>query len=410
MKARNIAIIATLVLITGVALLLAPRISGIYKLYNSGKIFNADKIENAFRNQLDGLYPTITLEKSAQTFDLVTDIQDAVFPESFEYAGETFLVAEEIDERSITSLLILKDGKLIFEQYYRGNSADDKVILFSVTKSIMSILVGIAYEAGDIENLDDTAVKYAPELAGTVYEDVTIQNLLDMASGVQWREEYNNPNSEFAGSMIAILTGSLNDYSKQMQRTREQGVFNQYTSMDAQILSLIVQGATGIALADYLNQKLWLPLGTEYDAYFATDATGFPMAYGGLMMATRDLAKIGLMMLNNGKNPEGVQIISPEWITQSTTPDKPYLMPGIDNPDSDTPEGYKNQWWIPINRDGGDYSALGIYGQTLYINPERNIIIASNSAYANYMADDEHADSRRIAMFQAIAKFVDEQQ
>ena len=193
-----------------------------------------------------------------------------------------------------------------------------------------------------------------------------------------------------------------------MKRKRKQGIFNQYTSMDTQILGMVIAGATNKKLEDYFQEKLWSKIGAEQDAYFLTDKVGFPIAYGGLMTTTRDLAKIGMLMLNDGKNYKQEQIISPDWIKQSTTTDKVHLLEGKNNPNSDYPEGYKNKWWFPIDRDNGDYAAIGIYGQTLYINPDKNILIASSCAYPEYTADYYHADSRRLKMFQVMANHINQ--
>ena len=191
-----------------------------------------------------------------------------------------------------------------------------------------------------------------------------------------------------------------------MKRARPQGIFNQYTSMDTQVLGMVIQGATKTPLNDFFNKFLWDKIYAEHPAYFLTDATGFPLAYGGLVVTPRDLAKIGLLMLNKGKNQQGEQVFSEKWIEESINPTESHLMPGK-RANADSDEGYKNQWWFPIERDGKDFSAIGIYGQTLYINPDKNIIIASNSAYANYN-NDKTGDSRRLKMFQSIAKHISE--
>jgi len=382
-------------------------INDIWLLKKYADVYKEENIDHNFRT-LHLQYPAIKIPASAEAYEIPIAQEQEVFPNSFIYEREAFSTKEEIEKRHFTSLIILKDGQIIKEEYFRGNKKENLHILFSCTKSIISLLVGIAYESGAIQSLNDVAVKYAPMLNGTAYEQVTIQNLLDMSSGVRWVEDYDDLDSEIVQLVLAGLKGSVNDFSKVLTREREQGIYNQYISMDTQILGMIISGATGKKLTDYLQEQLWSKLGIEQDTYFITDRAGFPLAYAGLMVATRDLAKVGLLMLNEGKNHKGEQLVSPDWIKQSITPEHPRLLPGKNNPASEFKEGYKNQWWIPVNRDNGDYSAIGVFGQSLYINPGRNIIIVANAAYPEYNEDIEHADSRRLKMFQAMARYIDE--
>lgn len=375
------------------------------KLLNGySALFEKDKIAENFRT-LNKKYPAVKINKSYNPFIIPDSLPANVLPINFTFEGKTYDIAEEIKKREFTSLLIIKNGKIIFEKYYHGNEKYNPVILFSCTKSIIGLLTGIAYEKGYIKNLNDPAIKYAPELKGTVYEQITIQNLLNMSSGVKWSEDYADLNSEMVQSFLAALKGSLNDYTKKMKTLRQQGVFNQYTSMDAQVLAMVVAGATKKRLDVFFQDNLWNKIHAENNAYFLMDKSGFPIAYGGLMMSARDLAKIGLLLLNNGKNYKGEPVFSKEWIDQSITPTESHLMPGK-RKNSDSLEGYKNLWWFPVERDEKDFSAIGIYGQTLYVNPGKNVIIVSNGAYADYN-DDPIGDTRRLKMFQTIAKHID---
>lgn len=375
-------------------------INDILLLKQYGDTFKHENVANSFRS-IYKKYPAASIPKGKESIPL-TKGKRIKLPTHFNYKGETLSVAEEIEKRNFTSLLILQNDSLVYQQYYLGNKAEDPVNIFSCTKSIVSLMVGIAYKEGKIKDLSDTASTYSPELKGTIYENVSIQNLLDMASGVQWIEDYDDLESEIVQSILALLKGSLNDFTKEMVRTREQGVFNQYTSMDTQILGMVIEGATHTKLQDYFYNKLWSKLDIEDKAYFLEDKTGMAIAYGGLIISARDMAKIGLMVLHHGKNRKGEQLVDSVWIQQSTKADKVYLQPGK-NPNSDYELGYKNQWWLPLESDGGDFSGIGIYGQSLYVNPKRNIVIISNGAYGNYPTDYE-GDMRKLTMLQAIAK------
>ncbi|AZA83159.1 hypothetical protein C1637_19525 [Chryseobacterium lactis] len=405
MKKKIIIGTAVLCIIISAVFYFKEKISDILVLKEYAAVFDKDHIAESFRT-LQEQYPTIKFNKSISPYIIPRNNTEAnIFPVEFMFKGKKYFPLEEIETRGITSLLVIKDGKVIFENYYRNNQKQKPVIIFSGTKSVVGLLTGIAYEKGFIKNLEDPAVKYAPQLKGTVYEQVKIQNLLDMASGVKWSEDYSDMNSDVVQSILFSLKGSLNDYPKRMTRMRPQGTFNQYISMDTQVLGMVITGATKQPLQTFFTDFLWNKIHAEDDAYFLTDKKGNLLAYGGLIISTRDWSKIGLLMLNAGKNERGETVFSEKWIKKSITPIESYSIQGK-RKNSDSEEGYTNQWWIPINRDGTDFSAIGVYGQSLYINPERKIIIASNSAYAQYNEDPE-GDSRRTRMFQAIAQHID---
>lgn len=395
--------LAFVAIIGGVALYFKKDIQNVMVLKSYSANFDNENILESFRFFYKK-YPSIKIEKSSTPYSIPEADSTITLPKDFVFKGEAYVVADEIQKRQLISLLIIKDGKTIYEQYYQGHEKHQPTSIFSCTKSLMALLIGICYEKGLIASLADPAVKYAPELKGTVYEDVRIQNILNMASGVRWSENYADFKSEVVQSYLVSLTGSLNDFSKKMERSREQGVFNQYTSMDTQILGMIIAGASKTPLETFFRENLWDKIHAQDDAYFLTDKIGDPIAYGGLMLSTRDMAKIGLLMRNEGKNDMGEAVFSNEWIKESTTPTESYQMPGK-RANADFNEGYKNQWWFPEERSGGDFSALGVFGQTLYINPEKNIIIASNSAYSGYN-DDPKGDSRRLKMFQTIVEHI----
>lgn len=383
------------ILITIGIIILAIVGAGIYIF----KILNSpDKKIMIFRN-MHHLVNSVSIPHTNNIYTIPQKLNPKALPSTFEYDDETYNVADEIKDTDMTSLIVIKGGKIISENYYRGNKENSLVINMSITKSVTSLLIGIAYEDGKIEDLDDVASKYAPQLKGTAYENIRIQNLLNMASGVQGSQEADDEKINKISR-----TGSLYELLKTLKKEVNQGEYFRYNSMDTYALGLVLQGATGKLVNDYFKKKLWNKLGAKYDAYLLTDKKDSVWTHGGLVCATIDLAKIGLLMINGGKNYQGEQLISQAWITASTTPDKPYLMGGENNPNYDEEMGYKNKWWIPEERDGDDYSGIGIYGQILYINPSKQTVIASNSAYKEYY-EDEDSDYRRIKMFQTITDY-----
>jgi CubicO group peptidase (beta-lactamase class C family) len=171
--------------------------------------------------------------------------------------------------------------------------------------------------------------------------------------------------------------------------------------MDTQVLGMILRNSTKKSLSQYAEEKLWKPLGMESDALFLIDSDGMEASFCGLNVVLRDYARFGRLYLKNG-NWNGTQVVPAAWVKASVTPDAPHLMPGK-RANSSWVLGYGYQWWIPENPDG-DFLAIGIYGQAVYIYPKYNIVIAKTSAYPEYNKDGDDMEIESIEMFRAIAK------
>lgn len=325
-------------------------------------------------------------------------------PKSFLNAGLPDDTAAFLAATDTTGLLILKDDRVVFEQYWLGNGAATRWPAWSVSKSFTSALVGIAIRDGKIAGIEDAITKYVPELKGSAYDGVRIKDALQMSSGARWNEDYSDSQSDVNrfGRAFA-LGGSLDAFAATLVRGVPPGTFNRYNSMDAQVLGMILRRTTGKTQADYLEEKLWSPLGMESDAYWITDDKGVEFAAGGLIASLRDFAKLGLLYENGGRWHE-VQIVPADWVHASVTPDAPHLMPGK-RASSDSAWGYGYQWWVPD--DSGAFSAVGIYNQFVYVNPAMHLVIAKTSANHTYgLRNDESSDreDEHIAFFKAIER------
>jgi hypothetical protein len=273
----------------------------------------------------------------------------------------------------------------------------------SVSKSIVSFLMGVAMTEGRISSLQDPVDKYAPGLKGSGYEGVSLKNVLQMSSGIGFYEDYEDLKSDLVRMVVAFTTGSLNDFVATLVNERKPGTYNRYVSADTQVLGMVLEGATGENLTDYTREKLWRALGAEYDAEWLTDPKGTEMAFGGFNASLRDYARFGLLYLNEGRNYQGRQLVPSDWVKASVTPDAPHLMPGRDNPDSSFPMGYGYQWWIPENPEG-DFLAIGIYGQFIYVHPGHEVVIAKTSAYVDYNDSGDEMEFESVEAFRAIAR------
>lgn len=347
---------------------------------------------------LDTIFPVRAIRRGGPVFTFART--PGSLPQTFAHDGRSYDVAAFLEEMDTTGLLVIKDDGVVFEQYYRGNTESTRWISWSMGKSLVSALVGIAIEQGHIDDVMDPVTKYARELKGSGYDGVALKHVLQMSSGVRWNEDYADRNSDINRLGRAFALGSpLNAFAATLVRELEPGTFNRYVSADTHVLGMLVTAATGRTLSSYLEENIWQRIGMEADAYWLLDDSGMEMAMGGLNATLRDYAKFGRLYLNGGAW-EDEQVVPAEWVRASITPDAPHLEPG-DNPASNTPFGYGYQWWIPTNPDG-EFLAIGVFNQFIYVYPKERLVIAKTSAFRRY-AQEKGNEAVTIALFRAIA-------
>jgi CubicO group peptidase (beta-lactamase class C family) len=367
------------------------------RLYHVNTLFDAEKIVSNFSSMKD-LFYWVEVKRSGEIAPLFDEKLD--LPQSYSHHGETKFIRAWLDETKTTSLLVLREGRIAHEDYLLGTKAEDKRISWSMAKSFLSAMFGIAVADGRIKSLDDPVDVYVPKLKGTVYEGVTIRNVLNMASGVKFDEDYEAFGSDInkMGRVLA-LGGSMDDFAAGLVgRERDQGLLRQYTSIDTHILGMVLRAVTGKDLPVLMQDLLWSKLGVEDDAYYLTDGHGVAFALGGLNVRTRDYARFGQLMLNFGV-ANGVQIIPTAWAIDSVLPSAP----PASNPDDKF--GYGYQWWVPQNSDD-EFYAIGIYGQYIYVNRPARVVIVKTSAHRDFDNDGKQGaliEEETIEMFRGIA-------
>lgn len=325
-------------------------------------------------------------------------------PEAYPYQGVRRDLTEWIERTGTSGLIIVHDGKIAFERYYRGNEPRTHWISWSVCKSMVSALVGIALDEGLIRSLADPVTAYVPRLEASGYRGVPLKDVLQMSSGVGFNEDYADFHSDInrLGRSLALGT-AMDDLVMSLKNRYPPGTYHHYVSMDTQVLAMVLREATGRNLSAYMEEKLWSRMGAEADAFWLLDGDAMELAFGGLNAVLRDYARFGLLFLNEGKNFRGQQILPAQWIRDSITPDHSLLMPGAGNPASASPLGYGYQWWLPPTPDG-DYCAIGIYGQFIYVHPRHRVVIAKTSAYADYNRSGDAMELESLAVFRSIAE------
>lgn len=363
-------------------------------------LFNEDRIVENFR-QMDQMFETRIVRRSGPVYEWVHG-DPAKLPASFAWKGRTFETEPFLEDTWTTGLIVIKDDSVRYEQYFRGNDSPTKCISWSVAKSITSALFGIAVGEGKVESIMDPVTKYAPELQGSGYESVRIKQVLQMSSGIRFDETYGDLTSDINRMGQAVAAGTpLIEFISTLENERPPGTYHHYVSMDTQVLAQVLINATGKSLAQWTEEKLWSRMGAESDAYWLVDGAGVEMAFGGFNATLRDYARFGRLYLNGG-SWNGSQIVPADWVHDSVTPDAPYLMPGEDNPDSSSVLGYGYQWWIPIHPDG-EFLAIGVYNQFVYVYPKERLVIAKTSAYPRYNEDGDNKELQTIELFRAIA-------
>lgn len=273
-------------------------------------------------------------------------------------------LGEYFENHNTAGLLVIQNGKIVYERYGLGNTADSRWVSFSVAKSVVAMLIGAAIQDGYIESVDEKVVRYLPRLAGTPYEEVSIRNLLQMASGVAWNEDYADPESDVASTSYETL--ALYDSLRDNPRVAEAGVQFNYNTAETNLTGTLLRAAIGNNLSTYLTEKIWQPFGMGSDAFWQLTEPGGGEFGGCCINATlRDYGRLGLFALANGSLRDGTQVLPETWMSESTEPSKGFA-------------GYGYFWWL---NQPGTFEASGVFGQGIYIDPEKNLVIAVHSAW-----------------------------
>lgn len=298
--------------------------------------------------------------------------------------SQSMTVDEYFTRQNVAGLLVLKDGKIAFERYGLGNTRDTRWISFSVTKSVVSMLVGAAIKDGYIDSVDEMVSDYLPRLQGSPYDESTLRNILQMASGVAWNEDYADPASDV--NTADWQTVALYDYLGRKPRDSEPGKVFNYNTAETNLVGTLLRSAIGNNLSTYLEYKIWQPFGMEADAYWNLTEPGGGEFGGCCINATlRDYGRLGLFALNEGRLADGTAVLPVNWMTESTTP-------------SPANPIYGYLWWLDI---AGAYRATGIFGQGICVHPEQNVVVALHSARS--VASDRDDWILQSALCQALA-------
>ncbi|WP_417711031.1 serine hydrolase domain-containing protein [Roseibium aggregatum] len=318
----------------------------------------------------------------------------------YEIDGKKLSLEEALESTSTNALVVVKDGNVVFEAYRNGSDENTRFLTFSVAKSYVSTLIGLALADGSIKSLDDKVTDYLPEMKGSGYDGPTIRDLLRMRSGVEWLEVYefgsDTQLTKVHDNALVAYKYRWCDYAVNESRPGPNApgsAFN-YATLDTSVLGCVLEKAVGMTGAQYMSEKLWKPAGMENDAYWIMDgppSVGREFFGAGLAATARDHARFGLMFLNNGLSEGGKQVVSEDWVKEATVPDAGSEPAG---PGEDF--GYQYQWWTMPGSDA--YSAIGLYHQFIYVDPASNLVIAK----ASHTAEPVGHDKENMDLFRQI--------
>ncbi|WP_262692838.1 serine hydrolase domain-containing protein [Kordiimonas aestuarii] len=365
----------------------------------AGRLFPSAQIET-FRH-IDRLFPSRTISRGTGT--PVSELKARPLPlddMTIETDQGDYDLYDYVARNRVTALLIAKDEKIALEQYEYGNTPDTRWMSMSMAKSVSTTLVGAAIHDREIGSLEDPLTKYLPTLKGGAYDGVSIRQLLQMTSGAHWDETHTDPNSErrrVLDLQLAQKPGEILKFMSGLKRVAAPGTHWNYSTGETHVVGELLHAATGEYLADYLTRKIWARLGMQSDATWWLEAPdGLEVAGSGMAATLRDYARFGHFIMNDGVIA-GERILPEGWVTEA----------GSAREIGGQTLDYGFMWW-PVRAPAGTgfedgFSARGIFGQYMYINPARRILIVVWSARAKPLGSEVIPDND---FFNAVVKTI----
>lgn len=316
--------------------------------------------------------------------------------------GRQLGIDDYLARERVMGLLIIKDGVVQVERYQYDRTPAQRFVSNSMAKSIVSMAVGIALQEGKIASLDDRADKYATKMAGTLYGETTIRNLLRMSSGAHFEERYDGKDDlERFGR--AVIRGGVEEAAKVITvRDAPQGTRFSYASAETEVLAGVLRGATGMSVSDYLGPRLWQAMGAETSALWRAERTGLERAAGNFNATLRDYGRLGIVLANDGLRPDTKQQLIPrDYLLEATDWRR---APEAFRPRTATPYyGYNYQFWT-FPTDKRRFAMLGVYGQMIFVDPELKLVMVQTTANATAKAGETSLGKNADAFWRGVVR------
>ena len=398
---RRALIITPIVLLLALALFYYQPWSS-YSPAGMTKTFLEDERVHHFRN-MDALYPAKNIPASSKPVAWPEDKKELQV--SYSFANQTIPLADFLSKTNSTGLLVIKNGSIVSEQYWQGETANSQHTSWSVAKSYISTLVGMAKEDGLIKDFNDPIKRYIPELENKAYGQIAIVDALQMSSGIGFSESYGASGSNTALAMsdaqkvfygTYLFGKSINGLVAGYDKLEEPGTRWEYRSSDTQILGWLVESVYNKPLATLIAEKLWQPLGATTPANWLVDGSSEQnaIAFCCLNATLRDFARLGELYRLGGLW-NGQQLLSKQWTIDATTPSAPHVQPEAVRQF----RGYQYQWWMPANHQR-EYFASGIWGQMIWVDEVRGVVIVRTAVDPNFQENMKES----VTVMRAIAE------
>ena len=367
--------------------------------------------------------PALIMPRGDSVFELPTGIEKDIENFSYEYQGKTLTLGEAMRADSIDGYMVVQNGAVLCERYDANFAAHDHHIWFSMTKSLISTTFGIAQAEFGIDETK-TPADFLPELADSIFAEVSLRDVLNMVTALNYTEEYDEMTPGSVHFEYFRRLGFMGDFEllaidpaqsdeprgvRDMLPRFEQaadgvtGAMFQYQSPNVDVIGWLIERVTGRPLIDYIREKLWAPLATEHDGVFTVDVSFAPVATGGFNSTLRDAVRFGLMALGDGKLGD-TQIAPAAWMRDTYAMTEADKRAGAASVNSDPNHerfidgfsGYRSFWW-QFDKAQGERIAMGVHGQVIYVNQAKNLVIA------NFASPAQTANQLRASYKQMLA-------
>lgn len=352
---------------------------------------------------MDTLSPHCVLERSAQPQPLPRAANETTF--RYQFDGKTLTLDDYMQRQRATAVLVLKAGQIVAERSNYDRKPEHRLLSNSMAKTIVALGIGKALEEGRIRSLDDTAATYEPKLAGTLYGETKLINLMRMASGAKFVEDYSGKDDLARFNQTTRTQGNAAGAHVITERVAPEGTLFNYASAETQMLGLALRGATGQSLCQYIAEKIWQPLGAESRATWLTNPVDqTELAAGNFNATVHDYARLGLLLANDGVR-DGKTIIGRDYLLRMTDASQqpPAFRPGIMQNKGSTYMGYGLQTWL-LPGTHRRFVLLGIYGQAIMVDPALQLVVVHMAVAKDASGDASgtHMGAERTALWHGI--------
>ena len=352
---------------------------------------------------LDTLAPHCLLAPAEHPLALPVAASSPAF--EYRFDGRTLTLDDYLQRQRATAVLVIKDGRIVAERYNYGRAPDMRMLSNSMAKTLVALAIGQAIADGSIESIEDPAARYVPALKGTLYGDTRLVNLLRMASGARFVEDYTEIDDRAAFNAVVRKRGVVEAARTVTERAAPQGARFNYAGAQTEVLGLVLRAATGRSLCEFIDERLWQPMGAESAAsYLLHPVDHLEQAAGGFNATARDYARLGWLLASDGRAGDR-QVVPRDWLLAMTdaTRQPPQFRPGAMDSHGSTYFGYGYQVWLMPGAHRR-FALLGVYGQAIYVDPAAGLVMVhlAVGAEARGDASGAHLAQERDALWRGV--------